>query len=1077
MKKKLVSLIPEVFVNFRKLKLIAMALAIVLPAIAQNEVKVKGTVVSNVDGYPLIGVNVLQKGTMNGVITDLYGNFELTVPVGSLLEFSYIGCITQTVTVVAGKTTYDVTLVEDSQSLDEVVVVGYGVQKKKLVTGATVQVSGDKLQKLSTTNAFTAMQSQTPGVKISQNSGQPGEGFKVSLRGIGTVGDYAPLYVIDGVAGGSIENLNPSDIESIDVLKDAASAAIYGARAANGVILVTTKQGKSGKIQVTYDGYYGVQNVYKMPTMLNAKEYMAVMDEMRVNDDKLLTEKKGTHNWQNALGQYYNAVMNGTWEGTNWLEAIRNENAPIQNHAVNLAGGTDASKFSMGVSYTGQEGIFGKPVQSEYERTTVRLNSDHVIWKSGKLDIIKFGENLNYSYSLTSGIGVGNQYGNDISNMLRAAPIMPIFNDNGEYFNRLDNTAMGLTNYDPLLTNPIALMVYERGSNRDKSHALNMSANIQIQPIKDLVFKSQFGYKMTADSYRSMTHTYDLSSNSSRQVATVEQNGGLGWSLMWDNTLNYRFNVDQHHFDALVGQAIEKWGMGETWGATNGYPLFDDFGHAYIDNTQGITPGTTKVEGAPWDQGALASFFGRVNYDWKETYMASLIMRADGSSNFARGQRWGYFPSVSAGWVVTNENFLKDNNIVDFLKLRGSWGQNGNCNIAAFQYMETVSFDATAAYTFGNSKEVQNTGGYTNNLRNDDITWETSEQTDLGIDARFLRSRLGLAFDWYVKNTKDWLLRAPIPGSIGLGSVSPFINGGDIKNSGFEVALNWNDQAGELTYGVNANLSYNKNEVTRIANEEGIIHGQDNAFTQGVSEMYRAQEGFPIGYFWGYKTAGIFQNQADIDAWRATGDGIVQANVQPGDVKFVDLNHDGTIDAADKTNIGDPNPTFRGGFGFNFGYKGIDLSVTTFGAFGQKIAKNYRKFADSPTENFTKEDADQRWTGEGTSNKWPQLTSGTNVNFMNFSEIFIENGDYLKVQNVTIGYDLKHALPKLPVVQARIYFTAQNLFTFTGYSGFDPEVGYSPVDSGGNSDSWSSGIDLGFYPNPRTYLVGLNLKF
>jgi TonB-linked SusC/RagA family outer membrane protein len=1006
---------------------------------------------------------------MNGVITDLDGNFELTVPVGATLEFSYIGCITQTVAVVAGRANYDVTLVEDSQSLDEVVVVGYGVQKKKLVTGATVQVSGDKLQKLSTTNAFTAMQSQTPGVNISQNSGQPGEGFKVSLRGIGTVGDYAPLYVIDGVAGGSIENLNPSDIESIDVLKDAASAAIYGARAANGVILVTTKQGKSGKIQVTYDGYYGIQNIAKKAEVLNAQEYLAIMDEARANSGS------GPVNWQLSLGNRYNSVINGTWKGTDWMEEITNKNAPIQNHAVNLAGGSDISKFSLGVSYTTQEGIIGKPVQSEYGRTTVRLNSDHVLWKKGNLEIIKFGENMNYAYSDKSGIGVGDQYSNDISNMLRGSPVMPVFNDKGEYFALDDINEMGLSNFDSLITNPIGLMVYLRGANLNKDHALNMSGYLQIQPVKDLVFKSQFGYKMTAGSYRNLQRAYNLSTREQQNVAYVTQSGGLGWSYMWDNTLNYKFNVEQHHFDALVGQAIEKWGMGEDWGATNGDPLFDDFEHAYLLTTQGIKAGATKVEGEPWEQGALASFFGRVNYDWKETYMASLIMRADGSSNFAPGKRWGYFPSVSAGWVITNEDFLKDNKVVDFLKLRGSWGQNGNCNIDNYQYLETFSFDATAAYSFGNNKDAQTTGSYISKLPNPDVTWETSEQTDIGIDARFLRSRLGLAFDWYIKNTKDWLLQAPILGSYGTGA--PYVNGGDIKNSGFEVALNWADQVGEkFTYGVNANLSYNKNEVTRIANDEGIIHGKEHAFSQGIPEVYRAQEGFPIGYFYGFESAGIFQNQAEIDSWRSQGNGILQSGVEPGDIIFVDQNHDGRIDEDDKVMLGDPNPAFRVGFGFNVGYKGFDLSVTTFGALGHQIAKTYRKVADSPAENYTTFEIDQRWTGPGTSNLWPKLKLGQHENYMNFSNIYIEDGDYLKVQNVTIGYDFKKLFNKLPLGQARLYVTAQNLFTFTNYSGFDPEVGYSPVNSAG-TDTWASGIDLGFYPNPRTFLFGLNLKF
>jgi TonB-linked SusC/RagA family outer membrane protein len=1037
----------------------------------QQAVKVTGTVVDEF-GETIIGANIMEKGTGNGTITDENGNFSINVSPGATLTITYIGYLPLHINVEAGKNDYAVILREDTQSLDEVVVIGYGVQKKKLVTGATVQVSGNDIQKLSTTSVFTAMQSQTPGVSISQNSGQPGEGFKVALRGIGTIGNYTPLYVIDGVAGGDINNLNPSDIESIDVLKDAASAAIYGARAANGVILVTTKQGKSEKIQVSYDGYFGVQNVYKMPSLLNVRQYMAIMDEMNFN------EGLNPYKWENYLGPYYESALNGSWKGTNWLDEIRNKNAPIQNHSFNLIGGSEISRFSLGVSYTSQEGILGKPVQSNYDRLTVRLNSDHILWKSGHLDIIKIGENLNYTYGTKQGIGIGNQYGNDISNMLRGAPVMPVYNSAGEYFGLADKDEMGLTGYDSLILNPIALMVYERGYNTSKNHTLNMSVNIQVQPVKNLIFKSQFGYKMTASSYRSLAQAYRLASTTIRNVATIDQNGSLGWNYTWENTLNYKLSADMHHIDFLGGQSIEKWGMGESWGATNGDPLFNDYKHAYLGTTQGIVTGVTTVDGAPWDQGRLASFFGRVNYDWNETYLASLIMRADGSSNFARGKRWGYFPSLSAGWVLTNESFMESAaSWLNFLKLRASWGQNGNCNIPNFQYLATISFDATAAYSFGNTKDSQTTGGYANKLPNPDVTWETSEQVDVGVDARFLNTRLGMVFDWYIKTTKDWLLKAPILGSYGMGNDgAPYINGGDIENKGFEVALNWNDRAGkDFSYGVSANLSYNENKVTHIANDEGLIPGKTHALTQGTTEMYRAQVGYPVGYFYGYKTEGVFQNQADINAWKAAGKGIIQTNVQPGDLKFSDRDNNGVIDEKDKTQIGNPHPKIRTGFGFNIGYKGVDLNVTTYGAFGHQIAKNYRKFADSRCENFTTE-VYERWHGEGTSDKWPRLTAGSNANYMNISDIYIENGNFLRLQNITLGYEFKRLFPKAPFAQARIYFTAQNLFTITGYSGMDPEVGYSPTDNDG-TDTWASGLDLGFYPIPRTYLFGVNLKF
>ncbi|HEY5589628.1 MAG TPA: SusC/RagA family TonB-linked outer membrane protein, partial [Paludibacter sp.] len=611
---------------------------------AQQNLSVSGVVSDASDGSPLVGVSVLVKGSTNGTITDINGKYNLNASQGSTLVFSYIGMEKQEV--IAKSNIVNVTLKSDSKLLDEVVAVGYGTMKKKMITGATVQVSGESLQKLSTTNVLTAMQSQTPGVNITQTSGQPGEGFKVNIRGVGTIGNSNPLYVIDGVTGGDINSLNSSDIESIDVLKDAASSAIYGARAANGVILITTKQGKSGKLEVTYDGYYGIQNVYKMPSLLNAQQYMNVQDEINFNEGLALND------WKTILGQSdYDAVKNGTWKGTNWLDAMRNPNAPTQNHSFNIVGGNDISKFSLGLSYTAQDGIFGAPVQSKYDRTTLRFNSDHVLLKNKSFDVIKVAETLNYNVSDKSGIGIGNQYWNDISNGLRAMPIMPITNSDGSYYT---NIGKGLTGFDPLMSNPIADMVNQRGSNMSKNYNLNASANIQFQPIKNLIFKSQFGYKMSANSYRSFTPTYTLSTSDQNLISKVTQSASSGWSYTWENTANYKFNMNANHFDALVGQSIEKSGMGESMSATNGNLLFNDFTHAYLTNSQGIATGVTAVSGSPWGQGALASFFGRVNYDYNETYMASVVMRADGSSNFAANHRWGYFPSVSGGWVISN---------------------------------------------------------------------------------------------------------------------------------------------------------------------------------------------------------------------------------------------------------------------------------------------------------------------------------------------------------------------------------------------------------------------------------------
>ena len=467
----------------------------------------------------------------------------------------------------------------------------------------------------------------------------------------------------------------------------------------------------------------------------------------------------------------------------------------------------------------------------------------------------------------------------------------------------------------------------------------------------------------------------------------------------------------------------------------------------------------TSISGSPWDQGALASFFGRVNYNYAEKYMLTVVMRADGSSNFARGNRWGIFPSVSAGWVMTNEDFMQPlvDKGLDFFKLRGSWGQNGNQNITAFQYLATIAFNNSNSYFFGNDKKTRYEGAYADILANPDVTWETSEQIDLGFDARFLNSRLGVAFDWYKKTTKDWLVQAPVLASYGTGA--PYINGGDVVNKGIEVALNWNDNIGrDFTYGVNLNVSWNKNEVTRIANEEGIIHGPSNILVQGMGEMYRAQVGYPIGYFYGYKTAGVFQNQAQVDATAAKLD-----TAQPGDLIYVDTDKNGVINQDDQTMIGDPHPDVTAGFSLNMGYKGFDFTVTANGAFGQQIAK-CGDFWNYTTDIFN------RWHGEGTSNTIPRL-GGSNQNWYTSSDLFIEDGDYVKITNITLGYDFKKLFRNIPLQQAHLYVSVQNAFTFTGYSGMDPEIGY------GADTSWVSGIDTGFYPSPRTFLFGVNLKF
>ena len=1020
---------------------------------------------------PVVGAYVIVRGTMNGGSTDADGRVVLNnVPDNTTLVVTFLGYVTQEVALMNNQTFIEILLQEDAQALEEVVVVGYGVQKKKLVTGATVQVRGDDIAKLNTISPFTALQSQAPGVTIVQNNGQPGSGFKVTIRGLGTIGSSSPLYVIDGVVGGNLDNINPNDIESIDVLKDAASAAIYGARAANGVIMVTTKQGKLGKTTVTYDGFYGQQYLAKTPDLLTAQEYMTIQDEIRFN------EGNPAYDWANLLpADLYQSVMNGTWKGTNWFKEAYNEGAPTQNHAIGITGGSELSRFSIGFSYSGTEGILGKPVQSQFERYTARINSEHVILKGRDFDIIKFGETLYYNYISNNGVATGNIYSNAIHNLLVANPLLPIHNEEGDWFNYDDKQSTGWK-FDGNTGNPIgAFSNNGQGLNQSKSYSLRTTAYLEIQPIKNLVFRSQFGYNMSSSTYRSYTAISAWSNNARTSLDNVSQSGSMGHDWKIDNTLSYTFNLNDNQFDVLIGQTAEKWGMGENLNSSGANSIFpgyispntnikDVMNYAWVDNTKPTELSQRGAGGSVWGEGGIASFFGRINYNYKEKYMATLIFRADGSSNFARGKRWGYFPSASVGWTVSNEDFMAGaSDVIDFLKIRASWGQNGNCSISNFQYLSTIAFDVSNGYYFAADKKTQTVGGYADILANPDVTWETSEQLNIGLDARFAKGRLGLAFDWYQKMTRNWLLTAPIPGVYGLNA--PAVNGGDVKNSGVELSLTWDDFVGDFRYGISLNGSYNKNEVTRIANTEGIIHGASNVLSQGTTEMYRAQVGYPLGYFYGYKTAGVFQNWDQVNNTAAKYDG-----AKPGDLIFIDSNGDGKITEDDRTMLGSGHPDFLMGFNIYFAWKGLDFSITGAGAFGQEIAKSYRSFADSPLQNFTT-DIFGRWTGEGTSNKLPRLTTGSNLNWQNISDIYIEKGDYVKIQNVQIGYDFKQAFRKLPFGQVRLYVSAQNLYTFTNYSGLDPEIGY------GYDQGWVQGIDLGYYPAPRTYMVGLNLKF
>jgi len=1053
--------------RFFRAALVTLCLLTSVGFISADTLTVTGTVTSASDGEPLIGVTVQVKGTAAGTSTDIDGNYSIKAETGQTLVFSYVGMTQREITVTGPR--IDVALTENSEVLDEVVVIGYGVQKKKLVTGATAQIKGDDIAKMNTTSPLQAMQGQLPGVNIASSSGQPGEGMKVTVRGLGTTGNSSPLYLIDGMPG-DINTINPADIESIDVLKDAASAAIYGAQAANGVVLVTTKQGKEGRAKVTFDGYFGWQSAAKKMDMLNAYEYMTIQDESMLNSGAAPYDWgsfKSIWNY-NADGQPTSVI------DTDWIDTMFKDNAITQSYNLGVSGGSATSTYALSLGYIDQEGIVGGKDVSNYSRYNFRINSDHKLFDG----IITVGEQASFSYVKSVGIGVGNQYNNSLRGAFDMTPLAPVYSDNGKFGSPFNDTSD--SDWYANEGNPYGAMMTNT-NNRNKVARFSANVYAQVEPIKNLRIRTVYGVNYSSSEYRSFTPLYQFSPYSQNLSQTrVSQNMNHDLDMTWTNTASYDWTIKDHAFNALIGMEANRY-SGTYLGANQAYLKegFDTWPYAWISNGTAASAGDgLGASGYPKDEKRRVSYFGRLGWNWAEKYMINLTLRCDGSSNFARGHRFGWFPSVSAGWNISSESFMEaTRGWLDFLKIRASWGRVGNQDINPYQFLAPIKTQNTH-YFFGQylgPNGVYNTGydtvlgtnwgAYPSRLGNYDLSWETSEQTDFGFDARLFNNRLAVNFDFYMKNTKDWLVVAPVLATA--GTDAPFINGGSVKNTGVEFNITWNDVIGnDFSYSIGVNGAWNKNKVGSIPTEDGIIHGNSNELYDNSQEFYRAENGQPIGYFWGYQTAGIFQNEKQIDDWVAAGNGILQESPKPGDVIYVDVNHDGIIDSNDKVNLGNGMPKFTYGFNINLYWKNFDLGIVATGVAGNKLVQSYRNQVNQKA-NYTTRILD-RWTGEGTSNKIPRVTN-TNINWQ-FSDLYLQDGDFLRISNVTLGYDFAPLMNQKWCSQCRLYFQAQNLLTFTKYDGMDPEIGYG-------TQSWVSGVDLGYYPRPRTFLIGVNLAF
>lgn len=1009
---------------------------------AQQTLSISGKIISSDDGMGIPGVSVAVEGTTKGTTTDIEGNYQLAaVAANAVLKFSYVGFKTMTIAV-NNQTVINGSLQTEAAELNEIVVVGYGTQKRKVSTAATSVVSGRNLEQTASIDATSALQGQSSGVSITSTSGQPGAGMVVNIRGTGTVGNSTPLYVVDGVVvDGGIGYLDPSSIDRIDILKDASAASIYGARAANGVVLVTTKKGKDGKMNISLNSYLGFQSVYKKLDLLNSTEYAMIMNEARVNS---------------GYAPLYTQDQIKALPNQDWQKELFNDGAVKQNHSLLITGGDKKSTYATGLSYYGQEGLIGSNTgQSKYDRVTFNINTTSELIEK----YLRFGENFAFSNTKSKGVSDDGVYSNSVRGFLNAPPTYNAYNADGTF---------GSSDISADITNPLGSLYYNN-FNETESNRYVGNVFLEANFLSDFTFKTSFGVDISDSNFRSFLPVYQLSSVGYNTISSVTQSNTRNRSWIWENTLQYKKTfAGVHNIDVLVGTSARER-MIESFSATGKDLIFNDFGHAYLSNATDKTLNTVSGGPVPYN---IQSYFGRILYDYNNKYLFTATIRRDGSSEFGANYKYAYFPAFSAGWNIDRENFFPKEAIVKSLKLRASWGQNGNDQFnQRFAYLSTISsYDQNYHFGTGNNENPLEVGGSPTKLENPNLKWETSEQTDLGVDAT-LFNNLNVSVDFYNKTTKDWIVQPDIP--LYGGVAAPFVNGGDVENKGVEFSASYRTKFGsDWNFSVNGNISYNKNEVTRIANQSGIIYGDTNLLFQGLDEMNRVQVGQPIGYFYGLKTNGIFQNQAEINAYSSNG-ALIQPNAQPGDVRFVDLNGDGQINQDDKTKVGDPNPDYTYGISMELSYKAFDFSVYTYGVAGNQNVNGIRS-NERPFYNYTT-DILNRWTGEGTSNSVPRVTYGadSNGNYTKFSDMYVEDAGFFRIKTVTFGCDLTKLTTKLSrFSKIRLYVSANNLFTFTKYSGLDPEIGFGNVNQ-----SWAKGIDVGYYPQPRTYMVGLNVNF
>ncbi|BEG99091.1 SusC/RagA family TonB-linked outer membrane protein [Bacteroides sedimenti] len=1041
-----------------------------LTVFSQN-IQIKGVVLAGEDNSPLIGVNVAVKGTTTGVITDLNGEFTLSAPLKSTLVISYVGYKQQQVVVNDAKP-LRIIMIEDSKTLDEVVVVGYGVQKKSVVTAAISKVTSQDLEKTSPTRVEDALKGKVSGVQITKSSGQPGADSKVRIRGIGTVNNSEPLYIVDGMpVDGGIDYLNPVDIQSVEILKDAASAAIYGARAANGVILVTTKSGLSGKTTINYDVSYGWQNPWKKKSILNATEYMTVMNEAAINDGN--------------SPKYTADQIKNAGKGTDWQDETFNYDAPVQSHQVSVNGGTDKVTYFLSLGYFDQEGIVGGNYgKSNFSRWSLRANNTYNIYETNErnfLNKVKVGINLGYSRANSTSIETNSEYGSILGSALAFDPTIPVYatdpaavlalhpyavkDKNGNVFSTPPSGFQEIANPVAMLNSPTL------GKGNSDKFVSTFWGEINI--VNGLKFKSSFGVDLAFWGNDGYTFPYFLATQGKDiSQSSVYSNMHRGYTWQVENTLTYtKTFAEKHNLTLLVGQSAKEYKVRELYG--DDYDLLEtdpskaNIDYAIADREKERVAGGT----GGFSSLTLASYFGRLDYNFDERYMFQATVRRDGSSNFGPSHKWGIFPSFSVGWNVTNEAFMENRpEWFNNLKLRGSWGKNGNERIGQFRYTSLMDGGQNYYFGSGNASTMQY-GSSPSKISNPDVKWEESEQIDLGFESRFFNNSLTFGFDYFKKKTNGMLMDQPIPAYVGKGA--PIANAGDMENWGLEFETGYKLKVNDFIFNVQANASYLQNKLIKLGNASGEAIYED-AGASGVGSYVKGKNNEVYPFFYGFKTNGLIQNQQQADEYNAK----YGEKAQPGDVIFqdiagaVDANGksipDGLITDADKTKIGKGMPDWTFGLTLGAEWKGFDLNIFFQGTQGNDIF-DFAQRGDITAMNRPSWILD-RWIGEGTSNKIPRMTAVNPNRNWRSSDLYIKDGSYVRLKVMQLGYTLPRNLTKkMSIQKLRLFVTGENLLTFTGYDGFDPEI------ASGNYTT--IGIDKGIYPQSRTISVGANISF